>query len=157
MKKIIALLLCGMMLNMTALALEEATVEHIKLPKKLAKKTPTDIVNTTDTLYSVLEYNTLELTFAQDFSGKDAHVGDEVTFLLKNGAVTKEGSELLPPSTKVVAKISNIEKPKSFNRSGKVTLCFDTVVLPTGQRIPLEAKLYSKRTVSPVTASARSQ
>ena len=147
MKKILSLILCAMIINLTsvAFAVNEVTTEHMKLPKKLAKKTPTNIVNTSDVLVSVLEYNTMQLTFAQDFNSKTAQVGDEIPFLLENGAYTNEGTEILPPSTKVVAKISQIEKPKAFNRSGKVHLDFKYVELPDGTQIPIEAKLFSKK------------
>jgi len=117
----------------------------MKLPKKLAKKTPTNIVNTSDTLVCVLEYNTMQLTFAEDFQGKNAKVGDEVPFLLQNGAYTTEGTEILPPSSKVVAQISNIDKPKMFNRSGKIYLDFKYVELPDGTQIPIEAKIFGKK------------
>jgi len=147
MKKILSLLLCGLMINLNTLAFAASTVstEHLNLPKKLAKKTPTDVVNTSDVLVSVLEYNTMQLTFAEDFTSKNAQVGDEVPFLLENGAYTKEGTEILPPSSRVIAKISNIEKPKAFNRSGKVYLDFKYIELPDGTQIPLEAKLFSKK------------
>lgn len=147
MKKIISLLLCTMFINASTLAYAAETVstEHFKLPRKLAKKSPTTVVNTSETLVSVLEYNTMQLTFAQDFSSKDAHVGDELAFLLKDGAYTKEGTEILPPSSKVVARISNIERAKSFNRSGKVHLDFRYVELPDGTQLPIHAKLFSKK------------
>ena len=149
MKKILSFLLCTafIVLNVSpsAFAIQSASTEHLKLPKKLAKQTPTNIVNTNNTLISVLEYNTLQVTFAQDFSGKNAKVGDEVTFLLKEGASTIEGTQIFPPSTKVVAKISNIEKPKSFNRSGKIYLDFKYIELPDGTQTPVSAKLFSKK------------
>ena len=147
MKKILSLILCAMFINMTsvAFAVNDTTVEHMKLPKKLAKKTPTNVVNTSDVLVSVLEYNTMQLTFAEDFTSKTAKVGDEIPFLLEKGAYTNEGTEILPPSTKVIAKISQIEKPKAFNRSGKVHLDFKYVELPDGTQIPIEAKLFSKK------------
>ena len=147
MKKILSLILLAMFINAPTVAFAEDTVsrEHMKLPEKLAKKTPTNIVNTSDVLVSVLEYNTMQLSFAQDFSSKTAKVGDEVPFLLKNGAYTNEGTEILPPSSKIVAKISQIEKPKAFNRSGKVHLDFKYVELPDGTQIPVNAKLFSKK------------
>ena len=136
-----------MMLNATSIAFAADSVktEHLKLPKKLAKKSPTTIVNTSDVLVSVLEYNTMQLTFAEDFTSKTAKVGDEIPFLLEQGAYTNEGTEILPPSSKVIAKISGIDRPKSFNRSGKVYLDFKYVELPDGTQIPLEAKLFSKK------------
>lgn len=147
MKKIISLLLCAIFVNLStvAYAVEEISTEHFKLPKKLAKKSPTTVVNTSDTLVSVLEYNTMQLTFAQDFTSKTAQVGDEVSFLLKDGAYTNEGTEILPPSSKVVAKVSNVIKPKAFNRSGKVYLDFKYVELPDGTQLPIRAKLFNKK------------
>ena len=147
MKKILSMLLCIMLVNATSLAFaaDTVTTEHLKLPKKLAKKTPTDIVNKSDVLVSVLEYNTMQLTFAEDFTSKTAKVGDKIPFLLEKGAYTNEGTEILPPSSKVIAEISNIEKPKAFNRSGKVYIDFKYIELPNGNQIPIEAKLFSKK------------
>ena len=147
MKKILSLLLSLAFVNAVSLAFAADTmsVEHLKLPKKLAKKTPTNIVNTNDVLVSVLEYNTMQMTFAEDFTSKSAKVGDEVPFLLENGAYTNEGTEILPPSSRIIAEVSNIEKPKSFNRSGKVYLDFKYVELPDGTQIPIDAKLFSNK------------
>lgn len=147
MKKILSLILSLMLLNVTSLAIagEAVTTEHLKLPKKLAKKTPTNVVNTSDVLISVLEYNTMQLTFAEDFTSKTANVGDEITFILKNGAYTTEGTEILPPSSRFIAKISQIERPKVFNRSGKVYLDFKYVELPDGTQIPIKAKIFNKK------------
>lgn len=151
MKKLLALLFCGMFLNLSlglpVLAIEDvaANVEHVKLPKKLAKKTPTNIVMTSDTYNSIVEFNTLQLTFAQDFAGKTAMVGDLVPFLLKDGLKTVEGTVILPESTKVVAQVAKIEKPKSFNRSGKIYLEFKYVETPDGVQTPIEAKVFNKK------------
>jgi len=147
MKKILSLLLCIAFVNATSFvfAAEAVTTEHMKLPQKLAKKTPTNVVNKRGMLVSVLEYNTMQLTFAENFTSKSAKVGDKVPFLLENGAYTNEGTEILPPSTRVIAEVSNIEKPKAFNRSGKVYLDFKYVELPNGTQIPIDAKLFSKK------------
>ena len=147
MKKILSFILFAAIVNLYSLvyAIDTVSTEHLKLPKKLAKKSPTNIVKNSDTLVSVLEYNTMQLIFAQDFSSKNAKVGDEIPFLLENGARTNEGTEILPPSSKIVARISQIEKPKSFNRSGKVHLDFKYVELPDGTQIPIKAKLFSKK------------
>lgn len=147
MKKILSLLLCIMFVNATSLvfAADAVTTEHLKLPKNLEKKTPTNVVNKSDVLVSVLEYNTMQLTFAENFTSKTAKVGDKVPFLLENGAYTNEGTEILPPSSRVIAEVSNIEKPKAFNRSGKVYLDFKYVELPNGKQIPIDAKLFGKK------------
>ena len=147
MKKIISLVLCSILINSMSLALAADTVtrEHLKLPEKLAKQTPTNVVNKSNTLVSVLEYNTMQVSFAEDFTSKTAKVGDKVPFLLENGAYTNEGTEILPPSSRVIAEVSGIEKPKAFNRSGKVYLDFKYVELPDGTQIPIEAKIFGKK------------
>ena len=147
MKKIISLVLCAILINSMSLAFAADTVtrEHLKLPEKLAKQTPTNVVNKSNTLVSVLEYNTMQVSFAEDFTSKTAKVGDKVPFLLENGAYTNEGTEILPPSSRVIAEVSGIEKPKAFNRSGKVYLDFKYVELPDGTQIPIEAKIFGKK------------
>lgn len=153
MKKLITLILCGLFLLMilpvqaiTSKAVDKSTnVEHVKLPEKLAKKTPTDIVNNNKDSVDILSYNTLQVTFASDFSSKNAQLGDEVVFLSEDGVYTIEGTEILPASTKFVAEVSNIEKPKSFNRSGKIFLNFKYVELPNGTQIPVQARLFGNK------------
>lgn len=153
MKKILTLILCGLFLiavlpvnAITSKAVDESTItEHIKLPKKLAKKTPTDIVNNNKNSVDIMSYNTLQVTFAKDFSSKTAQLGDEVVFLLNDGVYTVEGTEILPPATKFYAEVSNIEKPKSFNRSGKIFLDFKYVELPNGTQMPVQARLFGKK------------
>lgn len=154
MKRTIALTLCGLLLgtnlSLGALAVEYAEnssashIEHIMLPKKLAKKTPTNIANMTAEKSSIAQYNTLQVVFAQDFNGKTAKVGDEVAFMLKDDVRTIEGTKILPASTKIITQISNIEKPRAFNRTGKIYLDFKYVELPDGTQLPIRAKLFSK-------------
>jgi hypothetical protein len=87
----------------------------------------------------------MQLTFAKDFTSKTAKVGDEIPFLLESGAYTNEGTEILPPSTKVVARISQIERPKAFNRSGKIYLDFKYLELPDGTQKFIKAKIFNKK------------
>ena len=148
MKKIISVLLCILIMNivmvpMIAFAEEDSNssqIEHLQLPKKLAKKTPTDIVNSTDKEIEILPYNTLQIAFAEDFNSKYAKVGDEVVFILPDCLTTQEGTVVLPASTKLVAEICNVEKPKAFNRSGKVYLDFKYIELPDGTPKYIDAK-----------------
>lgn len=119
--------------------------EHLEQTKEVAKKSPTDIVVKTPTLNTIIEYNVIEISYAENFTTKTAKVGDRVGFLLNCGLNTKEGSKVLPDGTQIEAEVISVTKPKSFNRSGKVVLCFDTIVLPDGRRFPLNAKLYAKK------------
>ncbi len=152
MKKFIALFLCTLFAYVSfpmQLVMADASTdvrnEHLLLPKKLEKKTPINSVNVSDSSVQVLPYNTIQLTFAQKFNSKNASVGDEIVFLLNEGLKTKEGTEILPPGTKVVAEISNITKPKAFNRSGKIYLNFKYVEDPSGKQQDIQAKLFSKK------------
>ena len=122
MKKVITMILCSLFLYMSfpmqlAIAqdqMEDVHAEHLILSKKTEKKTPINLVSVSDSEIQVESYNVLELTFAQAFNSKYAAVGDQIVFLLEKGLNTKEGTEILPPGTKVIAEISNIIKPKSF-------------------------------------------
>lgn len=153
MKKVITLLLCGLMMNLfvpfnIVQASENCdcvSVEHLKLPKKLAKKTPTNIVNSTATEADITAYNTIQVAFAQNFNSKYAKVGDELVFVLPETLSTVEGTQILPASTKIVAEICDVIRPKSFNRSGKVYLNFKYIELPDGEQIDLDAKLFNKK------------
>lgn len=153
MKKIVAILLCSLMINVsipvgTVFAQDDCdcvSVEHLQLPKKLAKRTPTDIVNSSATETEILSYNTFQVAFAQDFNSKYAKVGDEVVFILPDCLSTQEGTEILPASTKFVAEICDVECPKSFNRSGKIYLNFKYLELPDGTQQCIKAKLFSNK------------
>lgn len=130
--------------NMQNVISKPTKTEHLVLTSSAKKKTPTDIVVTTPVLATVIEYNVIEVTFAQNFSTKTSKVGDSLSFMLNNGLATREGTQILPPGSQVVAKVSEITKPKSFNRSGKVMLLFDSVILPNGAVMPLDAKVFAK-------------
>ena len=153
MKKIIALLLCSLFINISlpasnVFAQEDCDcvkIEHMQLPKKLAKKTPTDIVNSSAGETEIMPYNTIPAVFAEDFNSKYAKVGDEVVFILSDCLMTQEGTVILPASTKIVAEICNLERPKSFNRSGKVYLDFKYIELPDGTPKYINAKLFNKK------------
>ena len=119
--------------------------EHLKQNKEVSKKSPTDIVVKSPTLNTIIEYNVLEISYAENFTTKTAKVGDRVGFLIEGGLETTEGSRILPDGSQIEAEVISVTKPQSFNRSGKVVLCFDTVILPDGRRIPLNAKVYSKK------------
>ena len=146
MKKLISLLLLSAFFSMNYgfAASLNGNMEHLAQPKKVEKKSPTNLVTTTSAYATVIEYNVIEVTFAQDFSTKSAQVGDEIGFLLNDGLKTQEGTVILPAGSKLIGQVIGIEKPKSFNRSGKVTLKFDYIETPDDQRIPLKAKLYKK-------------
>ncbi|MBQ7450191.1 hypothetical protein IJS77_02145 [bacterium] len=146
MKKLIALTLLSTFLTMNygIAATTSQEMEHLSQNKKVEKKAQTTLVAKTPASATVLEYNLIEVTFAEDFSSKTAMEGDEIDFLLNDGLKTQEGTTILPQGTILKGQIIGVQKPKSFNRSGKVTLKFENFELPDGQKIPLSAKLFKK-------------
>lgn len=154
MKKKIAMLLSGLLFlgNTGALAVEDVIAnnigyktEHLMQEKDVSKKTPTNLVLTTPTLNTVIEYNVIEVMFAENFSTRTAKVGDRIGFPISGGLKTTEGTVVLPEGSKLEAEVTGIIKPKSFNRSGKVMLNFDRVITPDGKVIPFSGKLYSEK------------
>ncbi len=147
MKKAIALLLLSTLLSMNyGFAMtSELRQEHLEQSKKVEKKSPTNLVTYTSGQAVIREYNIIEVTFGEDFSSKTAKVGDKIGFLLNNGLTTLEGNTILPEGTVLTGEVTNIELPKSFNRSGKVTIVFKEFETPDGQIIPLDAKLFGNK------------
>ena len=96
MKKIIAILLCSLFINLSIPVgvfaddncKDCVSVEHMQLPKKLAKKTPTNIVNSSAVETEILPYNTLhpyirtyqvsDLSYHQMFSYTKFGIGELV-------------------------------------------------------------------------------
>lgn len=155
-KQISSLLLAVFMMSnySVAFADEQSAVytktsktEHLKVTKTVEKKkAPTNIVVTTPTLNTVVQYNIIEVSFAKDFSTKNCKVGDKVDFMITGGLQTEEGTSLLPDGSQVQAEITEVIQPKSFNRSGKVTMTFNKVILPDGSTVPFDARVYSNKT-----------
>ena len=144
MKKVISLFLLLMFVSLNCNAADTLNYEHIVQSKKVAKKSPTSMVTTSGKEVTVKEYNVIEATFAQDFSSKTAKEGDTIAFLLNDGLNTVEGTEILPAGTTLNGTILGVQRPKSFNRSGKVTLQFNYFETPDGKKYDVDAKLFKK-------------
>lgn len=144
MKKLFTLFLLTVFTSLNYGFASEIQYEHLSQSEKVTKKAPTNLVTNDNSELKVMEYNVLEVEFAQDFSTRTAKVGDKIDFLLNDGLKTQEGTEILPRGTKLSGRILGITLPKSFNRSGKVTLKFDYFETPDGQQIPISAKLFKK-------------
>ena len=149
MKKIILFLTCLLMLNVVsskaeAIQFDSSYTEHLVLPKKLAKKAPIDLVNVYPTKIDMVQFDTFQVEFAHEFNSKYANVGDNIELILNEDLRTKEGTVVLPASTKVVTQITNIVKPKAFNRSGKVYLDFKYIQMSDGTQQLINAKVFDK-------------
>ncbi len=88
--------------------------------------------------------NVLKVTFSSNFNSKKVCPNQQFSFVLNEGLTTKEGRRLLPCGSQILARVQQVDSPKWANRSAKVHLIFDEIVLPNCKRIPLCAKVYSK-------------
>ena len=61
MKKVIALFLLTMFASMNYSIADSLNYEHISQPKKVAKKSPTNLVTTNSDSVTVMEYNVIEI------------------------------------------------------------------------------------------------
>ena len=151
MKRFISIILCSMLMctNIPVFAATtdagDSRTEHLALPHKLAKESPINAVDISGGMIKILPYNTMQLTFAEPFNSKNAVVGDKIIFLMEEGLRTYEGTYIFPPGTRYIAEITKIERPKSFNRCGKIYLNFKYIELPDGTQYNANGKLFSKK------------
>ena len=111
------------------------------------KKTNTSIVKIMSDNAVVVPNNVLQIAFNSYFHSKNARKGDLIDFSLPNGLYTIEGRFLLPSGTKITGCIVDIETPKVFNRSAKIYILFDKVILPDGKTLPLKAYPANEKNV----------
>ena len=67
-----------------------------------------------------------------------------VHFVVPQALYTQEGTLILPCGTKIVAEVTNIEKPKWFNKNARVSLIFRQIVLPDNTCIAIKARPFTK-------------
>lgn len=138
-KKIVSVVLAMFLMLMNAAIganIEEPyIIEH--LPDY--KKTNTSMVKITADSAVLMQNNVIQISLNSYFNSKNAKKGDIVDFSLPNGLHTIEGRCLLPSCTKITGCILDVEKPKMFNRSAKVYILFNEIVLPNGCTLPLTA------------------
>ncbi len=170
MKKILSVILCGLFLNLmfcpailadddmptsddSAVSInqdvsvqpETETTEHVAIKKNKSKKIEVESVYVTSHDVIIPANDILQVAFVNNFNGRKAHVGDTVEFRFPNDIVTQEGTLIIPSTTRIVAEITKLKKPKPFHLSGKVYLDFKYIQEANGTRKPIEAKLYGKK------------
>lgn len=108
------------------------------------KKAPVNTVVITNYRKILCANNILEIFFECKFNSKCANTGDVINFVIPQNLYTQEGTLVLPCGTKIVAEITQLQKPKWFNKNARVTLTFRCIVLPDGRVMPLCAKVFTK-------------
>ena len=115
-------------------------VEHLDVHKKA----PCNIVTIKTTKKTIEQGNVLLFKFDEKFYSKCEKAGTMVHFTVPENLYTTEGTLVLPEGTKVVAQVTNIEKPKWFNKNARVSLIFRQIVLPDNTCIDIKAKPFTK-------------
>ncbi|MCQ2754802.1 MAG: hypothetical protein MJ231_07120 [bacterium] len=127
-------------LNVTPVFAECSRVEHLDINKKA----PCNTVTITDVKRTVNQGNVLELQFTEKFFSKTQQAGDIVYFVVPQALYTQEGTLILPANTKIVAEVTEIQKPKWFNKNARVNMLFKQIVLPDNSCIELKAVPFTK-------------
>lgn len=151
MKKYLASLmtLCLLSWNiLPVLAIENTIPQQEKVLSQehllVNTKAPVNTINITNYRKVICEKNVLAVDFEYKFNSKQAHAGDVVNFVIPQSLYTIEGTQVLPSNTKLVAEITSLVPPKWFNKNAKVTLLFNSIILPDGRVIPICAKPFTK-------------
>ncbi len=110
----------------------------------VTKKAPVNTVTITNYRKIVCAQNVLAVAFECKYNSKCSCAGDVVNFVLPEALYTEEGTQILPCGTKIVAEVTNVQKPKWFNKNARVSMVFKCVVLPDGRVIPMCAKPFTK-------------
>ena len=160
MKKILSLVLCGLFINLAlcpavfsydifdddyAVQPETEQTEHLAIRKGKSKKITVESVYVGSHDAIIPAEDILQVAFVNDFNGRRAKVGDTIEFRFPNDIVTQEGTMIIPSTTRVVAEITKLKKPKLFHLCGKVYLKFKYIQFADGTIKPIEAKLYGKK------------
>ncbi len=152
MKKIFATVLLAGFINLLAapvladIDMNSAPVEtkQIRIEHSEIKKSPIRSVSISDDTIIIKAGNIIKVDFADNFSTKTAQVGDAVTFVLNEDFKTTEDTILLPVGTRINGTVTEIIPTRYWNRNAQAFIKFEEVVLPTGQRGDISARVYSK-------------
>ena len=96
-------------------------IEHLDVHKKA----PCNVVTITNLRNIVEKGNVLQFVFDEKY-------------------YTTEGTLILPCGTKIVAEVTNVEKPKWFNKNARVSLIFRKIVFPDNTCIDIKARPFTK-------------
>ena len=113
-------------------------VEHLNV----SKKAPVNTVNITTTKNIINKDNLLEVEFSEKYWSKLSKTGEYVHFDVAENIYTKEGTLVLPEGTKLIAEVTEIIKPKVFNKNARVKFNFRQIILPSGQTVNISAIPY---------------
>jgi len=109
------------------------------------KNSKVNLVKITSVSNIIQKENAIEVSFSQNFNSKYYKVGDYIQFDFYEDLKTLEGTKIIPECSSLIAKITEIQKPKWFSRNAKVCICFTHIILPDGTNVPISAKILGKK------------
>jgi len=145
-KKILSGILLSILFtfSLPVFANQDSEIEHLNiLDNKIHPKV--DLVKISQSGNVIQKENLLIVNFAQNFNSKYYKMGDYVQFNFENDIRTKEGTLLIPCNSSLIARISEIEKPKWFSRNAKVYLEFTHILLPDNTNIPVALQIAKNK------------
>ena len=146
LKKYLSLVMLFSVINLNTLPIfaecSETTkaIEHLEVNKKA----PCDIVTITNLRKTVEKGNVLQFVFDEKYFSKCSKAGTIVHFVVPQALYTREGTLILPCNTKIVGEVTNVEKPKWFNKNARVSIVFRKIVLPDNTCIDIKARPFTK-------------
>ncbi len=139
MKKLLSSFIIASFLSLSlpasvfAYSYDDTEIEHIQLNKD----SKVNLVKITNGGNVIQKENNIVVNFAQNFNSKFYKSGDYVQFIFDEDLKTQEGTILIPCTSSLIAKITEITPPKWFSRNAKVYMEFTHIVLPDGTNIPI--------------------
>lgn len=145
-KKILSALLLSLMIAPYTMAAQyqDSDIEHLNTSDyKMSPKV--DLVKITSGGNVIQRENLIIVNFANNFNSKYYKTGDPVQFNFDNDIRTTEGTLLIPCNSMLIARISDMVKPKWFSRNAKVYLEFTHILLPDGTNLPVAAQIAKNK------------
>ena len=144
MKKLLSSLMITSFLSFSvpigAFAYEDTDVEHLQSNKD----SKINLVKVTSGGNIIQKENYIVVNFAQNFNSKFYKTGDYVQFTFENDLKTQEGTLLIPCTSSLIAKITEITPPRWFSRNARVYMEFTHIVLPDGTNVPVSLQKANK-------------
>lgn len=114
--------------------------EHLNV----TDKAPCNAVTITNLRRIILKENVLRIAYDQKYFSKKSNAGDIVNFVFQDGVYTEEGTLVIPQGSCLVAEVTNIQKPKWFNKNARVSMKFRQITVPSGKTYAIDADPFTK-------------
>ena len=114
--------------------------EHLNV----TDKAPCNAVTITNLRKIILKDNVLRIAFDQKYWSKKSHAGDIVQFVFKDGVYTEEGTLVIPQGSCLTGEVTNIQKPKWFNKNARVSVKFRELTVAGGKTYAIDADPFTK-------------